>query len=291
MLNSINRRIREIRWRINRDIRSTTTVNTKQGRFTIYCRDSSLSRELYCYREFELDLIVRTTNFLRQHGFALTPDGTLLDIGSNIGVISIGMLHHNIFKRAIALEPEPANFHLLQQNVRQNGMADQITCLPVAISDQPGTVNFEISEGNLGDHRVRSQADQPTAANAFNESSRQTIPVPAQSLDVLLADLPTDLVNKIQLAWMDIQGWEGYAIKGGAALFKRAIPLMTELWPYGIERSGMGTAPFCDLVARYWKQYWTFEHQALTAHPVAELPKLFEQIGYAGRYTNILLTP
>ncbi len=44
-------------------------------------------------------------------------EGVLLDIGANIGIISIGMLTQGEMDRAIAIEPDPFNVELLRRNI------------------------------------------------------------------------------------------------------------------------------------------------------------------------------
>jgi hypothetical protein len=150
--------IRILCWEILRRLRSSLTVSTKQGRFTINLgKEDYIGRDLYANGEYELEVVSATMDFLRSIGKCPPKgEGTVVDIGANIGVISIGLLHTGECHRAIAIEPEPRNVALIERNVRQNGLQSKYITLPFAASNQRGELVFELSDDNFGDHRVRT---------------------------------------------------------------------------------------------------------------------------------------
>lgn len=60
---------------------------------------------------------------------------TLVDIGANIGAVSVWAASQGA--RVIAVEPEPDNLKYLRMNIADNGV--DVTVDPVAVSDQAGT--------------------------------------------------------------------------------------------------------------------------------------------------------
>ncbi|RPJ80913.1 MAG: hypothetical protein EHM18_17695, partial [Acidobacteria bacterium] len=50
------------------------------------------------------------------------------------------------------------------------------------------------------------------------------------------------------LVWVDIQGHEGHFLRGAQSLLRRGVPIVTEFWPYAIERSGMSVEEYTSLV-------------------------------------------
>lgn len=93
---------------------------------------------------------------------------------------------------------------------------------------------------------------------AQHEASRSVIQVDARPLDDILASLPGDQRPPITLVWMDVQGHEGHVLGGGKDLFSTGVPLVTEVWPYGIHRSGGTVEAFCSLTQGYWPYFWAW---------------------------------
>lgn len=158
--------------------------------------------------------------------------GTFLDIGANIGLVTVPVARDSI-ARVHAFEPEPRNFDFLSRNVQANGLAERVTLHHAALVAEGGVVPFELSEDNLGDHRIRRPHRLPR--DKFNEAARQVIEVSGCRLDDLVEAeaLPRPLVVK-----MDVQGAELEVVRGGRAVFERCDYLLTEYCPYLILRAG-----------------------------------------------------
>jgi FkbM family methyltransferase len=281
----------EQRWERKKKSAPFTTVKTKQGIFTVSTRDDGIGKDLFCRGQYELSTIDKVFKILIDN--ELLPKnspGTLLDIGANCGIISIGVLKRGYLKTAIAIEPEPLNFELLQKNIANNHFEKQITVLQFAVSDKAGKVSFELATNNLGDHRIRSAEQNFQPPEQFNESQREVIEVESRPLDVILKDLPKNVNGNIALMWMDIQGYEGQALLGAEGILKRSIPLMVELWPYGIIRSGFSKKIYCDLFKKHWKTVWHGQAECFVKHPVSYVEAIWDEIGEAGAYGNVILT-
>ena len=181
-------------WRINRRLRQSLTLATKQGVFTLPLdTDDPIGWSLYVKREYELDLVSRSMDHIRDLKGISKGKGAVLDIGANNGVISIGMLVRGELDKAIAIEPDPRNFSILTRNVEHNHLESRMTCLNCAISDNKSTLQLELSETNYGDHRVRKALPDIAPTELFGESKRQVINVEANTIDDLLADLDQTL--------------------------------------------------------------------------------------------------
>ena len=287
------RRLREWNWRVQRRLRRTLDVSTMQGRFTVHTWDDYISKPLYLDGQFELALLTDALAFLRSRGLCPPKGaGTLVDIGANIGVIAIAALHHGEMARAIAIEPDPRNFALLERNVEHNGLRERMACLRVAASDVAGEVPFEFCDWNPGDHRVRmagpSAADE--AGDRYGESRRPVTSVPAQPLDDILASQEARFAGDIDLIWIDVQGHEGHAFRGADRTLARGMPVMSELWPYGLRRAGIEAAEFRSIARRHWRSYWVRRPQGYEAAPIDTIEALFEELGWEGNFTNVLFT-
>lgn len=278
-------------WKIISLFHKTVTIQTKQGVFTVFCADSVISRSLYYYGEFERDLYFKVFELL--HGLKkIEPNkiGTVLDIGANIGVTSIGLINDKFVNKAIAIEPESKNFSLLKQNVEMNHLKNSIICLPYAITDKNKKVHLEISNTIYGDHRIRSKFLSNLGPELGNESKREVINVEAKSLDVLMSSLPKDFTKNIKLIWVDVQGSEGHVLLGGKNIFSKNIPTVMEIWPYGLKRLNISKEKFCRIAESYWRYHWVMRKEKFIRYPNSVLNVLFDELGDKGDFTNIIFT-
>jgi FkbM family methyltransferase len=285
-------KLRRLYWKTVLRFQDTVTVRTEQGLFTVSCSDQVIGKDLFCSREFELEMILDITTALQRASlFPTDGQGTLIDIGANIGPIAIAMLQLGLVEKAIVIEPDPGNFALLERNVRQNHLGDRVICLPYAVSCDAGTVEFELSPTNSGDHRVRMGIAESEAQNQHGESGRKVIQVPSKPLDDLLDELPSDFTDNISLIWIDVQGHEGQAFLGAQQAIARGVPVVAEIWPYGIHRAGVQADEFCGLATELWTEAWMERHGRFEPLPVADLIKLFNVPDPKGRYfENVIFT-
>jgi len=183
-LRKFSRTLRKLRWNSARWFQNTITVQTPQGVFTVSSADQCIGKALFCSRQHELELITDATSLLQRLGrFPKNGKGTIVDLGANLGPISIGFLHLGLADQAIAVEPDPTNFSLLERNVAQNNLQDRMICLPYAVSDCATQVQFELCDWNPGDHRVRGAGAESRSPDSYDEQHREVIDVPCERLD------------------------------------------------------------------------------------------------------------
>lgn len=302
ILRKIQFKLRICGWSFNRKFKKTTTISTKQGIFTVTCEiNDPISELLYVNREFELDLMSNVVKFLQKEGklFA-SQKGTVLDIGANIGVTSIGMLHNGWFENAIAIEAEPNNCALLEKNIIQNKLSDKIEVLPYAVSDNKKIIEFELSQNNFGGHAVRmsfnKQAHDLTANELYNESSRQVIKINSDKIDHLLKNICKNFQQNIALIWIDVEGHEGYVFQGAKELLSNDIPVVAEIYPYLILRSGMDLNTFSDIVCGIWSSFyvmrkWAYNTGTFVKYPIVMFNFfLQEELAKNNQLDNVIFT-
>lgn len=284
---------RSFLWKVYRKTRKSIVVKTEQGYFSLPLReDEPINRSLFIKKEYEKALVSQVISHLRQINKCQPKGvGTVVDVGANNGVISIGLLVEGEFKKAIAIEPESTNFGLLQKNVTLNNLESDITCLNYAVSDKKATLKVELSGTNSGDHRIRveNENSKPICQELYNESERQTVSVQSDSLEALIQN-HNHSHNDISLIWVDVQGYEGYVFKGAQKLLSNDIPVAFEFWPYGIQRSGMSQKEFCDLASGIWTFYWVLRQNKFVRYPISTLEHLFDEIGYGRDFSNVIFT-
>lgn len=166
--------------------------------------------------------------------------GTFLDVGANIGLTAIpAAIKHGI--QCFAFEPDPVNFQFLRRNVERNKVADKVTIFNVALHDTQGVLDFELSEDNWGDHRLRIPGQTASVEPSFNETARHVVNVQAVPLDMTLGS--RELIRPIFLK-IDTQGAEVTVLRGARETLKSVDLLVVEFSPYHLGRMGSDVTDF-----------------------------------------------
>lgn len=178
-------------------------------------------------------------------GFFDARGGTFLDIGANIGLTVVPVARCPGVK-CYAFEPEPNNLSFLRDNLIQNGVAETVSVLPIALFDRKATLKFAVSKQNSGDNRIWTDGD-----GAYNEATWPTTEVQADRLDAVLdaTALATPLAVKI-----DTQGAEPKIFAGGGAVLSRADLIVTEFCPYMMRRLGGDLAAEINFLSEHFRE-------------------------------------
>src|ERR1700737_4940018 len=129
---------------------------------------------------FAADLGVTAVAVQTADGLILSKGGTYLDIGANIGVTSLALAS----EKAItihAFEPDPINFQMLTANLAINCPQHTVSLHQIELSDQNGTLAFEVNPTNAGDNRLAGSGHP-----AMGENRWKRIDVQARRLDALV---------------------------------------------------------------------------------------------------------
>lgn len=216
--------------------------------------------------------------------FALIPShkSILLDVGANIGTIGILGISKGYFKKCIAFEPEPNNFKLLTLNVLLNELGEKFELRNEGLSNKKtGTLDFELSEENYGDHRAHIKK----TPGRYNESSRKIISVAVSTLDSEIDCRDLDEC----ILFMDTQGFEGHVLSGAIKLIQKSVPIVTEFWPYGLNRAN-GLSLFYDALSNsQYTAMWDLRNPSLKIKfNIDELKKIASELGMEGKHTDLL---
>lgn len=226
------------------------TLETRNGNLTFNTRDYVLGKHLYVDRNYEFDAIQRVLSIISEIGLPLNRRSSIfIDVGANIGTITVALMRSGLFSRGLAFEPDPYNFSLLQKNVQQNRFQKAVQCFNFALSSETRIQNLELASDNFGDHRIRTDDSR----GYFAEERRKTVSVPVKPLDLVLDSAQR---RDISLIWLDIQGHEGHFFKGAEKVIMEARPaVLMEFWPYAIRRSGLSREDYCELLSRLFADY------------------------------------
>ena len=212
---------------------------------------------------FASTTVERALGLMSDRGFGGIRDRKVLEVGANVGTETVSFVVQHGAASVIAIEPDPINADSLRMNVALNKIQDRVTVLELAASSVDGNVTLELSSTNFADHRVLADGVVP--------QSDRVIEVPARTLD----SLPEITPDEIALIWLDVQGHEGHVLDGAGALLDAGVPIVTEYWPYGLERS-QGRALLHSLIES-WRiiDLSTGRPRETTVTALAQLPTSF----------------
>ena len=147
---------------------------------------------------------------------------TFIEVGANFGVYALPAVAQHGFGRAVAYEPDPTSFALLERNIERNALQSRVSAHNAALSAAPGELTLRLGRHNAGDNRIVGA--QPGAADQGDQNS---VRVPAVTFDdeVAAGHIPLD---DLGLAWIDVQGFELEVLKGARSLLSAGVPLVIE---------------------------------------------------------------
>ena len=150
--------------------------------------------------------------------------GRMIDIGANVGAMSLSVALRNPDITITCVEPNARACALLRQSVALNGLGDRITVLEQVASDADGMVGFEEGGSTTG-HIVAAGAVTKRSINA------------TRLVDESAALGPC-------LVKLDVEGYETVVLPALArAAWRRNMRLLVELHALGF--NGMGDPAAC----------------------------------------------
>ena len=237
--------------------------------------EDSLYQELYVHGEVEFAKVETALSLLERDSVPI-----FVDVGANIGHLSIPGLRRGYFETAIAIEPDPINFALCTVNSELNGVSERVTLLHAAAGDGSVTsLPLALAGVEFGDHRV--------AVTDELRTKRRVIDVPACTLD----EVTKDVEPKEALIWIDVQGYEVLVLRGAARLLAAKAPLCMEFWPEGITQSGGSLNEILELLAPY-SSMANLDRPNEGFVPISSLPELWHALQseeYGRSFVDVLV--
>lgn len=141
---------------------------------------------------------------------------TVIDIGAHHGVYAVllGKLVQRKKGRLIAVEPNPAAFRILQENVASNGLGDTVICVNIAVMDRSGTVQL---------------AERDDQSYVTQENAPNSIGVAALTMPELLKK---HSLGTVDLLMIDVEGAELNILRSIDWRSTKIGRIFCELHPY-----------------------------------------------------------
>lgn len=252
--------------------------STDEGlRYVINSSDNIIGRTVFREKKsYDKELISAAVKIIKNKR------KILVDVGANVGTIGIFALAENWFEQCIAIEPEPHNFQLLSANVLLNQLSERFFLRNEALSsDAEGLLDFELSEVNFGDHRVRITSKP----GLQGEENRKVISVKVNTLDAVLANFDTNEC----VIFMDTQGFEGNILGGAKGAIEAGVPIVTEFWPYGLLRAdGLERFYSALLNAPYTAMYDLKHPEIRLRFSIDAVRNIANDLGVTGKSTDLV---
>lgn len=155
-----------------------------------------------------------------------------LDIGANTGVYSVLLTDRGLVPTALAFEPDPGTRHLLDLNIRLNGLGGKIRVLPYGLGERRSSAMLtQSSEINRGESWIE-HPEMP--------AGKDTVTV-----DVRRLDDEFSLNNENLLIKIDVEGYEFHTLRGmERTLRNNRCYLQVELYSPHIEELKAAFARF-----------------------------------------------
>jgi FkbM family methyltransferase len=202
-----------------------SVANSNKNNYLFYSDDRVIGRSLFKTGEYDFNKLELALKLI---GRERSADVLMLyDVGANIGTISLHALKLGLIQKAKCFEPDHENYKLLKANSIINEIEDMVELHELALGSERGQIQLYLSEtSNRGDHRPMPLGGKISGRNSLN-------------VDVaILDDFYQEDFKKRDLVWVDVQGFEGFVLKGAQIFIRNQTPLVLEVWPRGMKNSG-----------------------------------------------------
>ena len=218
-LKKIKFRMKLLVWRILGIFSANCVIKTKLFKIKVSSKDVAIGRNYYLWGEYGLSEIDKSFEILKLNN--LYKSGTLLDIGANIGHVTLHCLSKKYCNSSICIEPDSFNFQLLQDNVELNSIHDNVLLIQKGLGSYSGKVDMILSENNFGDHRIFTASENHEEDRYNLNQSRKLVEIELEKLDDLVNSINT--FNNINFISLDVQGFELEVLKGGLNFFLKVF--------------------------------------------------------------------
>jgi FkbM family methyltransferase len=196
-------------------------------------------------------------------------DAALLDVGANVGVITIPFVRKSS-ALGVAVEAVPDNVVRLRTNLELNALGERVQVVPFALGATSGTAQIQV-EGDLHAGEGTGTANILPDGSTY-ECVRQEIVV--RTLDELVES--GELATRCSLVKIDTDGYDLKVLQGGTRFLERDRPVIFgEFSAHCLAWHGQTVA---DIVAFAREQrYETWYRTPHTWDFTREAPAKFEQ--------------
>jgi FkbM family methyltransferase len=174
--------------------------------------------------------------------FAGSAPRNFIEVGANIGYFTclMGKLGGPTGS-VLAVEPEPQNFALLQENIAHNGLSN-VSTHQCALGAKEGSAKLGLYKAaNRGRHSL------------LDTQAKNQIEVPVKTLDELSRKARPNITTW-SLMKIDVEGYEGFVLEGAGETLSRVETLVMEYSPALLRAAGRDPAATLQMLASHFSR-------------------------------------
>lgn len=153
----------------------------------------------------------------------LPDEGAILDIGANIGVMTVALAKSKPHATIYSFEPIPDNLQALKRVIRFHQL-NNVQVFPIALGEENNVVEMVLPMLKKSRMQGLSHVIKKNAAKEPGE----VFSISIQRMDDITA---LNALNRITGIKIDVEDFELYVLQGGWKLLKKHRPLIyCELW-------------------------------------------------------------
>ena len=181
-------------------------------------------RYLYVFAKYKIRTLRRDSkenDFFHFLNMMKDGKGNILDIGANIGIMTVHLAKEFPNSKILAFEPMPDNRAVFKKVIDKYELKN-VDFHEVALGEEPGTAKMilPVQSGTRMQGLSHVKHDSITDWNEGEECE-----VPMQTLDSVINGTPVQGIK------MDVENFEYFVLKGGESIISRDHPVIyTELW-------------------------------------------------------------
>ncbi len=166
------------------------------------------------YLVFTKDFEQHERDFVRRY---LRPGDLFVDVGANIGLFTV-LAADTVGPtgQVYAFEPSPETFVKLQKNIQLNAFTNVIP-IEAGLSHSDGTAELNVSSEGWDGYDTFGV---PMLTGSANFSLKGKVAVPTMQWDKFATS--RNLVGKVRMIKIDVEGWESHVLNGGTKTLSRS---------------------------------------------------------------------
>jgi len=155
---------------------------------------------------------------------SFTENSVFWDIGANVGIYSIyaGLSKSS---KVFAFEPSVFNLEFLARNINLNALQDQVTIVPIALSNKIGMNKFQMKNTSWGGALSTFGEDFDQYGKSF-DSPLFEYSIPGSTIDAVGYYFGIDPPDYVKI---DVDGIEHLILEGGGAILKNTKSILLEV--------------------------------------------------------------
>ena len=184
----------------------------KQFKFSVYNSDGLIRRALSKHYLFDQMVLIALWNVTNDC------EGVFLDIGSNVGTITIPMATH--IKTCFAFEPQKPIRKLLKKNIKLNDVEPNVTVIKKAVGHYNGSANLDF---RIVDHTGAVQELEYTGKTKINYGG---VRIGTGGPKIKIMTIDSMNLKKLTSMKVDVEGSEPLVFYGAKKTIKKYKPFI-----------------------------------------------------------------